>query len=264
MKSICNVISAILVVAAAGALGACEGLPGQLPGPKAAELPADGGLILFSADTVGDSASRRVQYADNEQRVEYTLYKGNGAQAEFVYMETPYGMWVSLEYPYTIRDKVETWKFSHGQPTEWGTVVHLRTALGLVFYKPYRLTGRNLSCFGMSGEWDTAYQDPQLRPERIMFGYYCAPPGKALSEREILNLVDRIGLKGTTVRSTNYAARIGKFYSDIEANFGGRSKSARAVEIAQGNKTPDPAGIPGFPFNYTRYYDPGGGNDLTN
>ncbi len=64
MKSIRKVALAILLMATAGALGACEGLPGRLPGPKAAELPPDNGLILFAADTVGDTPKRRVQYAD--------------------------------------------------------------------------------------------------------------------------------------------------------------------------------------------------------
>ncbi len=262
MKSIRKVALAILLTATVGVLSACEGLPGQLPGPKAAELPPEHGLILFAADTVGDTPKRRVQYADNEQRVDYALYQGGGAQAEFIYMETPYSLWVAFEFPYTIRDKVRVWKLSKGQPMEWDEAVLTRTALGQVFYRPYRLTGMNRSCFGMSGEWDTAVEDPKLRPERVMFGYYCAPPGKALAEKEILTLLDRIGLKGTTVRAANYAARLGNFYGDIDAAFGGPRQSARAVELAQGLKTPDPAGIDEFPFDYAEYYNPGGGTDL--
>jgi len=262
MKSIRKMALAILVMATAGALGACEGLPGQLPGPKAAELPPGNGLILFAADTVGNTPKRRVQYADNEQRVDYALYQGGGAQAEFIYMETPYSLWVAFEFPYTIRDKVEAWKFSKGQAMEWDEAVRIRTALGQVFYRPYRLTGMNRSCFGMSGEWDPAVEDPKQRPERIMFGYYCAPPGKTLSEKEILTLVDRIGLKGTTVRATNYAARIENFYGDIDSNFGGPQQSTRAVQLAQGVNTPDPAGIDEFPFDYAKYYDPGDGADF--
>ncbi len=261
MKSIRKVALAIFVIAAVGALGACEGLPGQLPGPKAAELPPGNGLILFAADTVGATPKRRVQYADNEQRVDYALYQGSGAQAEFIYMETPYGLLVAFDFPYTTRDKVEAWKFSKGQAVEWDQAVLIRTALGQVFYQPYRLTGMNRSCFGISGEWDFAIEDPEQRPERIMFGYYCAPPGKTLSEKEIVTLVDRIGLRGTTVRAIHHAQRIGKFYGDINANFGGPKKSAAAVELAQGTKTADPVGIDEFPFDYAEYYTPSGGDD---
>ncbi len=262
MKSIRKVALAILLMATVGALSACEGLPGQLPGPKAAELPPGNGLILFAADTVGNTPKRRVQYADNEQRVDYALYRGGSAQAEFIYMETPYSLWVAFDFPYTIRDKVETWKFSKGQAIDWGKAVLIRTALGQIFYRPYRLTGMDRSCLGMSGEWDMAVEDPELRSERIMFGYYCAPPGKALGVDETLALLDRIGLKGTTVRDTNYAARIGNFYGDIEANFGGPQQSARAIELVKGTKTPDPAGIDEFPFDYAEYYDPGDGADF--
>ncbi len=259
MKSIRKVALAILVMATAGALGACEGLPGQLPGPRAAELPPGNGLILFAADTVGNTPKRRVQYADNEQRVDYALYRGDNAQAEFIYMETPYSLWVAFEFPYTIRDKVEAWKFSKGQAMEWDEAVLIRTALGQLFYRPYRLTGMNRSCFGMTGEWDIAVEDPDLRPERIMVGYYCAPPGKTLSEKEILTLEDRIGLKGDTVRAINYAARIGNFYGDIDANCGGPQKSARAIELAQGLKTQDRTGIDEFPFGYAEIYRPADG-----
>lgn len=268
MKSIRKVALAILAMATVGALGACEGLfdqlPGRLPGPKAAELPPDRGLILFAADTVGNTPKRRVQYVDNEQRVDYALYQGDDAQAEFIYMETPYSHWVAFDFPYTIRDKVEAWKFSKGQAMEWDPAVLIQTAVGEVFYRPYRLTGMNRSCFGMSGEWDTAVGDSDLRLERIMFGYYCAPPGKTLSEKEILTLVDRIGLKGTTVRTADYAARVGNFYGDIDANFGGPRKSERAVKLAQGMGSPDPAGIDEFPFEYAIYYIPEGGGDDVN
>ena len=258
MKSIRKVALAILVMATAGALSACEGLPGQLPGPKAAELPPDNGLILFAADTVGNTPTRRVQYADNEQRVDYALYQSGGAQAEFIYMETPYSLWVAFEFPYTIRDKVEAWKFSKGQAIDWGKAVLIRTALGQVFYRPYRLTGMNRSCFGMSGEWDRAVDDPEQRHTRIMFGYYCAAPGEAFPREKVEALVNRIGLKGVTERATDYADNIRNFHRDVAANFGGPQQSARAVELAQGVKTPDPVGIDEFPFDYASYYNPGG------
>ena len=262
MKKVCKAIATVVLIAAAGSLAACAGATFRLPGERTAELPPDKGLILFNADTVGKTPVRRIQYSDNEQRVEYTLYQGHGAQAEFIYMETPYSLWVAFEFPYIIRDKVEAWKFSKGQAIDWDEAVLIRTALGHgpVYYRPYRLTGMNRSCFGMSGEWDTAVQDPELRPERIMFGYYCAPPGKTLSEKEVLTLVGRIGLKGTTVRATNYAARIGNFYGDIDANFGGPGRSEQAMKMAQGVDTPRSAGIAEFPFRYAKYYNPSGGD----
>ncbi len=250
MKNVGKAIAAVVLIAAAGSLAACAGATFRLPGERTAELTPDKGLILFAADAVGNTPKRRVQYADNEQRVDYALYQGGGAQAEFIYMETPYNHWVAFEFPYTIRDKVEAWKFSKGQAMEWDEAVLIRTALGQLFYRPYRLTGMNRSCFGMTGEWDIAVEDPDLRPERIMFGYYCAPPGKTLSEKEILTLVDRIRLKETPVRGINYAARIGNFYGDIDSNFGGPQQSTRAVQLAQGVNTPDPAGIDEFPFDY--------------
>ncbi|MFQ5763571.1 MAG: hypothetical protein ACE5GT_01465, partial [Rhodospirillales bacterium] len=161
MKNTRNIASAVLMIAAAGVLSACAGLEGYQTGPRTAELPPDQGLIVFAAETVGATPKRRVQYADNEQRVDYALYRDGGAQAEFAYMETPYNRWLAFEFPYTIRDKVEAWEFNKGRTMDWGKAVKLRTPLGLIFYRPYRLTGTDRSCFGMSGEWDRAADDPE-------------------------------------------------------------------------------------------------------
>ncbi|MFQ5765567.1 MAG: hypothetical protein ACE5GT_11610, partial [Rhodospirillales bacterium] len=110
------------------------------------------------------------------------------------------------------------------------------------------------SCFGMSGEWDRAADDPEQRHTRIMFGYYCAPSDKTLTEEATLSLVGRIGLKGTTVKPTAYAERIRNFYGDIETSFGGPRKSERATELARGGTGPEPAGIDEFPFDYVKYF----------
>ena len=258
----------IALIALTGMLAGCADLPYRLPGERAAELPGDKGLILFSTETAGKTPQKRIQYTDNEQRVDYALFQGQGdskgAQAEFVYMETKGMVLVAFDFPFTILDKVKTWNFTKGQPKEWGEAIQLKTKLGGIFYKPFRLTRTGQACFGMSGEWETHPLDEKLRDTRIMFGYYCAAPGQALSEKEMLSLVDRIGLRGTTERSLDYADPVYNFYRDVEEAYGGPEGTKRAVKMAQGAGTPHSTGIGEFPFRYAEPFTVSGGDNVSN
>lgn len=253
MSTFRQFLTPAILVAAAASLAACANAPYRLPGERAAELPPDRGLVTFEADTVGNKAVRRVQYTDNEQRVDYALFEGGGARAEFVYMETKYFLNVAFDFDFTIRDKVETWNFSKGQPIQWEEATRIYSEFGPAYYRPYRLTAMNRSCFGVSGQWDYESEDPEFRSTRILFGYYCAPPGEALGGDKLLSLVDNIGIKGVTERAPGHAERVTDFYADIEAvQPGGRGR--QAIEVAQ-------AAIDGFPFRYARYFFPTDGND---
>ena len=258
-----KLFATLVLAAALGPLVACAELPYRQPGERAAELPADEGLIAFAAEGLDPAPARRIQYSDNEQRVEYALFKGNARRAEFIYMERPYfSVSVSFYFPFTIRDMVETWNFSKGQAVEWEEAVQLRTKLGMIFYRPYRLLGADRRCFGMSGEWDSDGEDPDQYPLRVMFGYYCAGPGDKLPAKDIFALLDGIGLRGVTERAANYADPVLNFHRDVAAHYGGPEGSARALELAQGTATPDKAGIAEFPCRYAEYYTDSGGDDF--
>ena len=249
------------VLIAAGSLAACADLPYRLPGERAAELPPQKGLVTFKAPTVGDQPAKRVQYSDNEQRVDYALYRGDGAQAEFIYMERPYQLNVAFNFPFTIADKVKAWNFSKGQAVEFGKAMQARTRVGYVYYRPYKLSTANRQCFGVSGEWDLAPDDPKLRHTRILFGYYCAPQGQALGEEEGLKLVDNIGLRGVTDRAQDVDP-VYNFHTDVTANFAGPEGTEKAMNAAQNGD--GKAGIAEFPFRYAEYYNRGDGQNRDN
>ena len=262
-----NILTAAFLIGLTGLLASCAGLPFALPGERAAELPPSKGLVVFRADAVGGKAAKRIQYSDNEQRVDYALFKGPGgqqaAQGEFIYMESPYNAWVAFNFPFTIRDKVEAWNFSKGQPAAWEKARLMNTPLGEVFFRPYRLTALNRQCFGVSGEWDMAGEDPELRYTRILFGYFCARPVKAVSVDEMVALADRIGVRGVSERSIDYADVVWNFHRDVADNFKGKTGTATAIELAQGinQSSGGDMGISEFPFRYAEQYDPGGGTD---
>jgi hypothetical protein len=262
------------VLLSIGMLSACSNFPFRPPQEKAAELPANKGLIVFEA-TEWDGAARRVQYSDSVQRVDFALFRGKDdagagsvAQAEFTYMERPLMAKVAFEFPFTIRDKVESWNFSKDQAVEWQKAKLVRTELGQFFYRPYRLTAKNRQCFGLSGEWDAAFDDPNLRDTRILFGYYCAPPGVLIGDEKLAALIAGIGLRSETQRSVVYAPffhetmSYGKFYQDVDDHTGGRQDIVRALQMAQGQGASPPAGIAEFPFRYGKIYNVLEGKDI--
>ncbi|HEX9569332.1 MAG TPA: hypothetical protein VF987_06590 [Rhodospirillales bacterium] len=258
MTTLAKAIAAAVLVA--GSLAACADLPFRLPGERAAILKPEQGSILFRTDTVGNHPAQRVLYSDNDQRVEYALYKGKGAQAEFIYMERPYVEKVAFNYAYTVADTVRRWNYSKGQPTDWDKAVGIRTTVGDLFYRSYRLTARNQNCFGINGEWDRAVDDPRQRNTRIMFGYYCAPAGQALSQEKTLALIDAIGLKGITERSLDYADTIYGFHKDVVANFAGKEGTQKAIALAQFGADAA-AGIAEYPFRFAEHYMISDGNN---
>ncbi|NQU61896.1 MAG: hypothetical protein HQ512_12255 [Rhodospirillales bacterium] len=276
MKSFTRKFAAFVVLAATGLVGACAGadIPYRLPGERSAILPEDKGLVVFDSGPAGLTPARRVQYSDNQQRVDYALFEGRkkagSGRAELVYMEIAYNTIWSFEFPFIIADKVNAWNFSKGKPVEWGEAVQLETKLGWIFYRPYKLigqlTGDSRQCFGMSGEWDIAPGDNNHRPTRVMFGYYCAAPGVAVADEAMRSLAEGIGIRGVTVRATGHADRIYKFHGDVEAHFGGPGASAKAVETARGInggiETASSAGIGEFPFRYARQFNPYGPDDI--
>ena len=262
------------VLLSIGMLSACSNFPFRPPQEKAAELPANKGLIVCEA-TEWDGAARRVQYSDSVQRVDFALFRGKDdagagsvAQAEFTYMERPLMAKVAFEFPFTIRDKVESWNFSKDQAVEWQKAKLVRTELGQFFYRPYRLTAKNRQCFGLSGEWDAAFDDPNLRDTRILFGYYCAPPGVLIGDEKLAALIAGIGLRSETQRSVVYAPffhetmSYGKFYQDVDDHTGGRQDIVRALQMAQGQGASPPAGIAEFPFRYGKIYNVLEGKDI--
>ena len=272
-----NALSAIKPFVAAallstGLLGGCGNFPFSLPQEKTAVLPAHKGVITFESSD-WDGAARRVQYTDNDQRVDFALFRGRGAagseaQAEFVYMERPPMAKVSFEFPFTVRDKVETWNFSKDQTVKWQQGKFLRTGLGELFYRPYRLVAKNRQCFGLSGEWDAAVDDPNLNDTRILFGYYCAPPGVLIGEQKLAALITGIGLRTISRRAVIYAPLFYEpmlsetFYRDIDDHAGSAEDNVRALQLAQGQGVSPPAGIAEFPFRYGKIYTVLEGADL--
>jgi hypothetical protein len=157
-------------------------------------------LVLFNAGEFKDTSSRHVIFTDMWQHEEYALFQGQGAQAEIIYAAADERDTIVIEYTMPVQKMVGTWKFPNIHPATWGAKGGIEGPLGTYFYQRFQLgvTGRN--CFGFFTEWDQRQDDPGLRDSKVLFGYYCAPPGATLSDARMFDLIDSVSIRGISSR----------------------------------------------------------------
>lgn len=240
-----------LLALAAVALGGCAA--GSIEQPAVSRLGPGDGRIVFAADAFKGTAPVHVAFTDPWQREEYALFKGDHAQAEVLYSSTQPGYQVALEYLFTVDRSVDTWNLNRKYTKSWGESTWFRAPLTGLFYQPYILVEANRQCFGFSGGWDDPSDDPQNRPGKVLFGYYCAGSGEALPRDRMEALLSTIGVRGIT-EPLRYAERQSQATAVHEP---------AAVSLAKGSSPGGESGNPQFPFDLARYYQiHGGDHDL--
>ena len=239
--------TAAIALIAAAALGGAQAL--ALERPMIAVIAPGDERIVFAAEEFEGTTPRRVRYTDVWEREEYALFQGNGAQAEIIYSaaKTDEAM-IALAYNLVIARMVKTWNLNRNNVEAWGGKGEVSTPFGLFFYRRYKLARRNRVCFGFSGEWDEPSDDPQQRPGKVLFGYFCAKEGADLPYDRIEDLILRLGIRGITERLPR--RRQGdKGSADRLA-----STSAEAEMIARGSSPSAETGNPNVPFTFAVPY----------
>lgn len=173
-------------------LAACKTIP--IPGLGSATddivpIPLSDVRILFTAKEFAGQSIMRAKFADAWQREEYALFRGAKSQAEIVYI-TATARETSLNADVTLKSMIEKWNFNANSKISWGEEIKALAAFGQVFALPYR--HRDNSCVGFSSEWGTAGDDPELRPTKMVFGYFCELSGTPLATARIEALIDAI------------------------------------------------------------------------
>ena len=229
--------------------------------PTIETVPPGDERIVFAADVFRDKAPERVRFTDIWQRKEYALFRGGGAQAEIIYSTTTTPVFtVVLNYEFMVDDMVETWNLNRKHTKAWDESRRVEAPLGPFFYKPYRLVGADRACFGFATEWDHRGDDPDNRPSKVLFGYYCAKPGAPLSLDRMEDLIQTIGVRGVTERSRHTdAARQGGAARAADAR-----TQANAALIAQGPSPSADRGNANFPFDLAQFFAEGGEGDQKN
>lgn len=197
-------------------------------------------LIVNTLPEFANAPSRHVVFTDRWQHEEYGLYQGGGAQSEIVLSLATERDDIVLNYELTVRRNIESWQFNRRHAIAYGE----RTTIGAIPFgefdiHTYRLTGVNRDCFGFSNEWDRRPEDLRNRISKVLFGYYCEPPGVALSAQKILDVTDALGVRGISAASrTRFAPA---------PNAQGSIVQTEALAFAQG--TPAGTGNVNYPFD---------------
>ena len=228
------------IIAIIGILGLSACALESIPRATIQNLSPGAERIVFRAPAFS-GAVHGMRFADFWEEEEYALFQGAGAQAEILYASVSAYDQLALEYGFTVARSVETWTFNKGFSKAWGEVRLIRTPVTEFFYRPYRLAGQNRQCFGFSGEWAYPADDPETRPGKVMFGYYCGREGEAMDVAHMERL-----LSGITIRSQRHDT------------FGEPRLPLLAQKAALGART----GNPGFPFRFAQHYQTSDGNIL--
>jgi hypothetical protein len=228
-----------LVTAAAGCMAS------TLVDPCVDWVVADEHRIAVASEIFESTKPIRVKYTDAWQTEEYVLFRAGGRQLEMIYAEAGRASTVALDYPMPIDAMVATWNLNSQQNLGWGPLGRIDSRLGTWFYRTYEHSDLQRSCVGFQIEWDEIYEDPQGRPGKVLFGYYCAATAEALEDKEVRALIRGFGVRMQDGLSGEQKAR--------PVHNTGPQKPL-AIATARGDGPSADRGNSNFPFMFARYY----------
>src|SRR5699024_10962168 len=76
-----------------------------------------------------------------------------------------------------LREFTANWVVNAGSVHDWGSSHAMNTPLALFRYVPYTTGQPGRNCAAFQALWDVLPGDAHGRPEKLIFGYYCAQPG---------------------------------------------------------------------------------------
>jgi hypothetical protein len=219
--------------------------------------------IVFSAAGFRDPKPIRVIYTDVWQTEEYVLYKADGRQLEMIFAQASKSFTVALNYQMPIETMVATWNRNSQHTIVWGPLGRIDNRLGTWFYRTYEHSGRQRSCVGFLVEWDEIYEDPQRRPGKVLFGYYCAAAGEALADKAVRALIGGIRIRTQGgISEHGYAAPDTSNDQHPRPALNADSQSPSAIATVRGEGSRVDSGNHRFPFKFAHYYSIGGGRKM--
>jgi hypothetical protein len=206
---------------------------------------ADEYRIAVASEILESAKPIRVKYTDAWQTEEYALFRADGRQCEIIYAEANRAFTVALDYRMPIEEMVATWNLNSQPNLVWGPLGRIDRRFGTWFYRTYEHGDPQRSCAGFMAEWDQIYEDPQGRPGKVVFGYFCGAGGETLEDQEVRALI-----RGISVRMQGESSGEQKTEYLHEAG----SIKPSAIAAAKGYGPAADSGNPGFPFRFARYY----------
>jgi len=219
--------------------------------------------IVFTAAGFKSSRPIRVKYTDAWQTEEYALFEAEGRQCEIIYAEANRTFTVALDYQMPIEEMVPTWNLNSRQNLVWGPLERIDRLFETWFYRTYQISGRQRSCAGFMVEWDQIYEDPQGRPGKVLFGYFCGAEAETLADEAVRTLIRGISIgnpEGLSERRNPVDDTGGDKQTRLSAHQD--SKNPTAIAFARGNGLSPKTGNSSFPFMFARYYSVSGGGKI--
>ena len=163
-----------------------------------------------------------------------------------------------LEYLFNVRETIGTWNMSRRDTPEWGPSGPASAWFDSIHTQSFdtqsfRLGRANRPCVGFSAEWDWVPDDPKNRAGQVLFGYYCAPVGTALTEERIDSLLGTVGIREVPERP-------GKGAHGPAPTVPPAQSPAQVAQTARGASPTADTGNPGFPFRFGEYFTVGNGD----
>ncbi len=224
-------------------LASCAIPDGARSGLRA--LAKSEGAVVFSGAPFGQAADPRIVYANSIEREEYALFKSPDRQAELVYITTRHIHItnVVIDKLFSLDETISGFRFNQMQPVVSGTPFKLK-AKGIGFWaKSYQLAKANQTCGAFSGSWDAP--GDELRPSKVLFGYFCETGQLPLTKAQIKSTVDKIGIRGITADAGDGIVSVPRL-SESPTQPVLRAQAQGQPGERQGNSR--------FPYNVVRFY----------
>lgn len=231
-------------------LGACA--TGKVDTGVFSRPAEDRGRIVVEAPAYEGVTPVRVRFRDRYEREEYALFRGDGGQAEIVFIETRPELTanVVLDFNKLIADTLKMWRFNRDLDLRLGDSVSVETDIVPLWVQPYRQRQTGRDCVGFYGNWDVEGRDPQLRPTKVLFGYHCAPAGTEMDAAAAATFVTSLQLRGISV-----PLRIESVYKPGEEPAPEpRERQTAHLVLAQDGGGGGIAGLPAFPLLAARVF----------
>lgn len=211
------------------------------PTARTVSIQPESGLVLFDAEAFASTAPRRVGFIDLWQEEEYAAFNGAGATAEIIYSVADERDSIVLDFNLTVDRVVENWYSRGAGGVSLGEKGIMRAPLGTFDYRQFSLGSDSRPCVAFLNEWDYRAGDPQLRPAKVLFGYYCAKAGTVMNEDAIAGLLSGIWIRDIERIDYRFTPRL-QFAATAPADASGLhfpyARADRFVD-ADGERGPD-------------------------
>ena len=186
-----------LIGASALVLAACNTVSN-----RTVATPQGEGHVIFESAAFTETVPTRIGWINTWQEEEYTRFSSKSAQAEIIYSVADERDSVVLDFDMTLDRVIGTWHTA----SSLGEKGNAETPLGTFQYQHFTQTGQ--PCVGFLNEWDYRQGDRQLRPAKVLFGYYCGKFGSKFGRKDVANLLSDIWIRDINRTDFRFTPRL--------------------------------------------------------